>query len=117
MLSCRFLAIGEWTFLSNHAQTLLCIADDPDIRLRDIAATVGITERAAHQIVSELVESGYVSRKRVGRRNRYKVRTHMPLRTPLVRDRRVSALLELFGGSDRQEAHKRGAQAKSVGDQ
>jgi DNA-binding Lrp family transcriptional regulator len=108
--------MGEWAFLSNHAQALLCIADDPDIRLRDIAAFVDITERAAHRIVSELVEGGYVSRRRVGRRNRYQVKTHLPLRSPLVRDRRVADLLELFGGSDDQDMHKRGAQAKSVDD-
>lgn len=89
--------MGEWRFLSNHAQVLLSVASDPDARLRDIAATVGITERAAHRIVDELVQGGYVSRKRVGRRNRYAVKPHLPLRDPLLRDRKLADLLELFG--------------------
>ena len=88
--------MGEWRFLSNHAQALLCIADDPDVRLRDIATAVGITERAAHRIVNELVEGGYLSRKREGRRNHYQVNSQLPLRTQLVRDRKVADLLELF---------------------
>jgi DNA-binding MarR family transcriptional regulator len=92
--------MGQWRFLTNHGQALLCIADDPSIRLRDIAAALEITERAAHRIVGELVEDGYVSRKREGRRNRYKVRSHLPLRASLVRDRKVADLLELFADSD-----------------
>jgi predicted transcriptional regulator len=92
--------MGEWKFLSNHAQALLCIADDPDVRLRDIAAYVGITERAAHRIVGELVEGGYISRKRQGRRNHYKVNSELPLRAPMVRDRKLADLLELLAGPD-----------------
>jgi MarR family len=92
--------MAEWKFLSNHAQVLLCIAQDPDVRLRDIAASVGITERATHRIVDELVEGGYVSRKREGRRNHYKVKSHLPLRDPLLRDRKLADVLELFVGSD-----------------
>jgi DNA-binding MarR family transcriptional regulator len=62
-----------WTFLTNHAQVLLCLAEDPDIRLRDVAERVGITERATQRILAELVESGYVKTTRVGRRNSYVV--------------------------------------------
>jgi DNA-binding IclR family transcriptional regulator len=67
--------IGQkpWTFLTNHAQVLLCLADDPEIRLRDVAARVGITERATQRIVSDLAEAGYVQTTRIGRRNRYSV--------------------------------------------
>jgi Winged helix-turn-helix DNA-binding len=87
-------------FLSNHALVLLCIADDPGIRLRDIAAAVGITERATHRIVDELEESGYISRKRAGRRNHYTLRKSLPLRHPLVRDRKLADLLALFTDPD-----------------
>jgi predicted transcriptional regulator len=82
-----------WTFLTNHAHVLICIAQQPDVRIRDIATQVGITERAAQRIVADLVDEGYVTRKRVGRRNEYKVRGNAPLRHPLQRDRAVSAIV------------------------
>ena len=85
-----------WDFLTNHAHVLLCVAEDPGIRLRDIAAAVGITERGAHKILSELVEEGYVLRERHGRRNRYKVKPELPLRHPLVHDREVGDLLRVL---------------------
>lgn len=72
-----------WTFLSNHAHVLVCIARDPEIRLADIARMVGIGERAAHRIVSDLVETGYVVRHRRGRNNHYEVNLDLPLRHPL----------------------------------
>jgi DNA-binding IclR family transcriptional regulator len=84
-----------WSFLTNHARVLLCIAQDPGIRLRDIGATVGITERAAHRIVGELAAAGYVTRRRVGRRNQYTVRPELPL--PDARNRRVGDLLAILG--------------------
>jgi DNA-binding MarR family transcriptional regulator len=84
----------RWDFLTNHAHVLLCISRDSGIRLRDIAAAVGITERSAHKVLSELVEDGYVLRERRGRRNRYKVKPEQPLRHPLVREREVGELLE-----------------------
>jgi hypothetical protein len=87
-------AAPSWTFLSNHAHVLLCIARDPETRLRDIANAVGITERAAQRIVSDLVSSGYVTRERVGRRNRYEVHLDLPLRHPLEADAPVGVLLE-----------------------
>lgn len=88
---------ATWTFLTNHAHVLVCIADDPDIRGRDIAARVGITERAAQAIVADLVAEGYVTRTRVGRRNRYEVRTDARLRHPLEHDHTVGELLVTLG--------------------
>ena len=72
----------DWDFLTNHAHVLTCVAHDPGIRLRDIAAAVGITERAAHRILSELVEDGYVLREREGRRNHYEVVADLPCAIP-----------------------------------
>jgi DNA-binding transcriptional ArsR family regulator len=88
----------RWDFLTNHAHVLTCVADDPGIRLRDIAAAVGITERAAHRILSELVEEGYVLRERDGRRNRYQIVPERPLRHPLVQERAVGDLLRVLAG-------------------
>ena len=87
-----------WTFLTRHAQILLCIADDPGIRLRDIGERVGITERAAHRIVGELVDDGYLSRERRGRRNHYTIRPQLPLPDPVVRDQTVGDLLVVLTG-------------------
>jgi DNA-binding transcriptional ArsR family regulator len=86
----------RWDFLTNHAHVLLCVAKDPGVRLRDIAADVGITERAAHRILSELVEEGYVLRSREGRRNHYEIRPELSLRHPLVEGREVGDLLDLL---------------------
>jgi hypothetical protein len=85
-----------WTFLTRHAQVLLCIAEDPGIRLRDIGDRVGITERAAHRIVGELADAGYISRERRGRRNHYTVRINQPLPDAIARDQHVGALLDLL---------------------
>jgi predicted transcriptional regulator len=92
-------AASGWDFLTNHAHVLMCVAHDPGIRLRDIAAAVGITERAAHRILSQLVEEGYVLRERQGRRNRYQVVAGLPMRHPLVQEREVGELLEVLLGS------------------
>jgi DNA-binding transcriptional ArsR family regulator len=86
----------RWDFLTNHAHVLVCVAHDSGIRLRDIAAAVGITERAAHRILSELVDEGYVLREREGRRNRYQVKPELPLRHPLVQEREVGDLLKVL---------------------
>lgn len=88
--------MSEWTFLTNHAHVILCLARDPDVRLRDIAARVGITERAAQRIVAELVEAGYVEREREGRRNTYRLRADMPLRHPLEQGHAIGDLLKLL---------------------
>jgi DNA-binding MarR family transcriptional regulator len=92
-----------WDFLTNHAHVLMCVAHDPGIRLRDIATAVGITERAAHRILSQLIEEGYVLRERQGRRNRYQVVAGLPLRHPLVQKREVGELLEVLIGSTTRE--------------
>lgn len=88
--------MAQWTFLTNHAHVLLCVADNPNARLRDVAAQVGITERAAQRIVTELEEAGYLEREREGRRNVYRLNTAMPLRHPLDRDHRIGELLAAF---------------------
>jgi predicted ArsR family transcriptional regulator len=88
--------MASWTFLSTHGQVLLCIAEDPGIRLRDIGDQVGITERAAHRIVGELDQAGYISRERRGRRNHYTIAADMPLPDRLARDRSLGDLLQLL---------------------
>jgi hypothetical protein len=87
-----------WSFLTNHAQVLLCIAHDRGVRLRDIGETVGITERAAHRIIGELAAAGYISRERNGRRNHYTIQTHLPLPDPLARERKIGDLLAVLAG-------------------
>jgi hypothetical protein len=89
---------ASWSFLTNHGQVLICLAKDPDIRLRELGDAVEITERAAHRIVSDLIAAGYVSRTRRGRRNRYAVQAHLPLPDPLARGQRVGDLLEILAG-------------------
>lgn len=88
--------MAEWTFLTNHAHALLCIARDPGIRLRDVADRVGVTERAAQRIVSDLVDGGYLDRLREGRRNTYRIRADRPLRHPVERGHRVGEILEVL---------------------
>jgi predicted transcriptional regulator len=88
----------SWSFLTNHAQLLLCIAQDPSIRLREIGEAIGITERAAHRIVVELAAAGYISRKRNGRRNQYTIQSHLPLPDPLAREQRIGDLLAVLSG-------------------
>ena len=86
----------SWRFVTNHAHVLTCIAADPTARLRDIAAAVGITERTAAQIVSDLERAGYVTRTRVGRRNQYEVHADLPLRHPHHRHRTVGELIRFL---------------------
>lgn len=88
---------ASWTFLTNHAHVLLCVARDPYARIRDLAERVGITERAVQRIIAELEESGYVAHERDGRRNVYRVKASLPLRHPVERRSKVSALLALAG--------------------
>lgn len=85
-----------WTFLTNHAHVLLCIAEDPDVLLREVALRVGITERAAQRIVAELESEGYVSHVKVGRRNHYEVHSGLPLRHPLEHHLEIGALLRVL---------------------
>jgi DNA-binding transcriptional ArsR family regulator len=88
--------VGDWIFLSNHGLALLCIARDPELRIREIADYVGIRERAAHRIVSDLVEAGYLNKEREGNRNRYEIRADVPMRHPLVRDHWIGELLAVL---------------------
>ena len=85
-----------WTFLTNHAAALLCLAREPDLRIRDLAERAGITERAAQQIVRDLQAEGYISIRKVGRRNTYTIHPDRPLRHPLQRQYRVQDLLAAF---------------------
>lgn len=86
----------DWTFLTNHAHVLLCVARDPGLRFRDLAVQVGITERAAQRIVADLIEAGYLTSTRDGRRNRYQLHAELPLRHPLESDHRVGELLAML---------------------
>jgi predicted transcriptional regulator len=86
----------SWRFLSNHTQVLLCLQRDPSARFRDIAARVGITERAAQRIVADLIDSGYVESERVGRRNRYRINTDTAMRHPAQEGHEIGELLKLL---------------------
>ena len=89
-----------WRFLSNHTQVLLCLHRDPNARFRDIAQSVGITERAAQRIVADLIESGYVESERVGRRNHYRIRTDIAMRHPAQDGHEIGQLLDLLEAKD-----------------
>jgi MarR family len=88
--------VERWSFLTNHAQVLLCIAHDPGVRLRDIAAAVGVTERSAHAIVADLVTAGYVVKDKNGRRNRYHIQEHLPLPDQITQRRTIGDLLDVL---------------------
>lgn len=88
-----------WTFLTNHGHVLVAIDQDPDIRLRDIATKVGITERAAQHIVSDLVAANFLSIEKIGRRNRYTIHRDSPMRHPVLGQTDVRQLLKLVGRS------------------
>jgi predicted ArsR family transcriptional regulator len=88
--------VKGWHFVTSHTQVLLCIARDPDMRMKDIAETVGITERAAQRIVTDLVEAGYLQRERVGRRNRYVIDETMVMRHPEQSSHEIGELLALL---------------------
>lgn len=95
--------LPSWTFLSNHAHVLFCIARDPDCRVRDIADAVGITERAVQRIIGELVEEGILIRERVGRRNHYRIHGGTPLRHPMESHRTVGELIDLLSTGKRRK--------------
>jgi hypothetical protein len=97
--------MASWSFLTNHARVLLCIADDPGARLRDIAAKVDVTERSAHAIVTDLVDAGYVVKDRDGRRNRYRIQEDLPLRDPISARRTIGEMLDLLVGTNE---HRKG---------
>jgi DNA-binding IclR family transcriptional regulator len=91
--------MARWSFLTNHARVLLCIAHDPGVRLRDIATTLGITERSAYGIVTDLTEDGYVVKEKEekdGRRNCYQIQAHLPLGEAISRERTIGEVLDLL---------------------
>jgi hypothetical protein len=92
------MSAENWSFLTNHARVLLRISQDPGIRLRDIAASLGITERSAYGIVTDLTDAGYVVKHKDGRRNRYQVQTHLPLPDPVGREPAIGDILAVLIG-------------------
>ena len=92
--------MASWTFLTYHARVLLLVAHDPGVRLRDIAASLNITERGAFGIITDLVQAGYVVKEKTGRRNRYHIQAHLPLPEPDGRERTIGQILTLLLGSD-----------------
>ncbi len=105
--------MAEWSFLTNHARALLCIAHDPGTRLIDVATALGITERRAYAIVNDLTRDGYVVKEKDGRRNRYEVQTHLPLPGMINRSATVGEVLAVLIGeeADAPETHHRGLPA------
>ncbi|GAA2030823.1 hypothetical protein GCM10009740_20680 [Terrabacter terrae] len=91
---------AEWSFLTNHARVLVCIAHDPGLRLRDIGEVLRLTERTVFGIVTDLTAAGYVVKDRDGRRNRYRIQHHLPLRQPLGREATIGELLALLVASN-----------------
>ena len=92
--------VAEWSFFTNHARVLICVARDPGVRLRDLAAALGITERSAFGIVTDLVDAGYVVKDKDGRRNRYQVEAQLPLPEPIGRERTIGDILGLLVDAD-----------------
>jgi DNA-binding IclR family transcriptional regulator len=88
--------MAKWSFLTNHARALICIAHDPGVRLREIASALGITERSAYAIVTDLAEAGYVVKEKDGRRNRYQVQGHLPLHESVARERTIGEVLDVL---------------------
>jgi len=88
--------MSTWTFITNHARVMMVITQDPTVRLRDIASTLDITERAAQRIVTELVDEGYLSRKREGRRNSYTVHPEQPLRAVQAGNTQIGDFIEML---------------------
>jgi DNA-binding transcriptional ArsR family regulator len=95
-----FIDVATWSFFTNHARILICIARDPGLRLRDLATAVDITERSAHAIVTDLVEAGYVVKEKDGRRNQYRIETQLPLRESISAERTIGEVLALLVGAE-----------------
>jgi IclR helix-turn-helix domain len=100
--------MADWGFLTKHGRALVCIAHDPGIRLRDIAAALGITERSAYGIVNDLADAGYVVKDKDGRRNRYQVQSHLPVREAIGREPTIGQVLELLVETDPPRGTRRG---------
>ena len=91
--------MADWSFLTNHARVMLCIAHDPEARLRDIASTLGITERSAYGIVTDLTTARYIVKHKDGRRNRYQIQAHLPLPEPASQEPAIGEVLALLIGN------------------
>jgi DNA-binding MarR family transcriptional regulator len=104
--------MSEWTFLTNHGRALLFIAQDPDARLRDLAEALRVTERTAFGIVADLTDAGYVVKEKEGRRNRYHIQSHLPLREGVIRERTIGEVLDLLTDATRRPA-RRSARSRS----
>lgn len=102
----------RWTFLTNHGHVLVCLARSPGLRLRDVAAEVGVTERAVQRIVTDLEEAGFLTRRRTGRTNTYEIDVDLPMRHPMESDRTVGAFLHLLEDEGRPRARHRKAAPK-----
>jgi hypothetical protein len=100
--------MAGWSFLSKHGRVLLCIANDPGVRLRDIAATVGITERSAYGIVTDLTAAGYAVKQKDGRRNRYQIQAHLPPHEPASQQLAIGEVLALLAGASAGRQPTRG---------
>jgi DNA-binding MarR family transcriptional regulator len=96
MKLCYLGLVGNWSFFTNHGRVLLSIADNPEIRLRDIATDLGITERHAYAIVNDLTDAGYVLKEREGRRNRYQVQSHLALPELPDREQAIGDVLDVL---------------------
>ncbi len=92
--------MAEWNFLTNHTRALVCIAHDPDVRLRDIASSLSITERSAFGIVTDLTETGYLVKHKDGRRNRYRIQAHLPLPEEVGREQTIGEVLDVLVETD-----------------
>jgi predicted DNA-binding transcriptional regulator YafY len=101
--------VGSWNFLTNQRRALLCIARDPGVRLRDLAAGLGITERSAHAIVADLSAAGYVVKQKHGRRNRYQIQPHLPLPEPASQEPAIGDVLALVAGWGARQEPRRSA--------
>ena len=95
--------VTTWNFLTSHGRALLCIAHNPDVRIRDIATTLAITERRAHGIVTDLTDAGYLIKTKEGRRNRYEIQSHLPIPEAAARERAIGEVLDLLGGRPEPE--------------
>lgn len=107
--------MAQWSFLTNHARVLVCIAHDPGVRLRDIAATLGITERTAFGIVNDLTEAGYVVKEKEGRRNRYRIQGHLPVRIEVGREPTIGEMLGLLIDTTAAESAQRPDRSSTSG--
>ena len=102
-------AVPSWTFLTNHARVLVCIAEHPEALLRDLAERLGVTERTAWSVVSDLIEAGYLVKERDGRRNRYTIQKNLPLHDSPSRERTVGEVLDLLAATGQPTSERRRA--------